>query len=71
MQRYVRRNKTDRTDTRALLEANRDDDICPVPVKSVEQQAIASLQEDCTELDRTMAHRSDRRGAAPITRLAL
>ena len=41
--RYVRRNKTDRTDTRALLEANRNDDIRPVPVKSVEQQAIASL----------------------------
>jgi transposase len=41
--RYVRRNKTDRTDTRALLEANRNEEIHPVPVKSVEQQAIASL----------------------------
>jgi transposase len=41
--RYVRRNKTDRTDTKALLEANRNEDIRPVPVKSVEQQAIASL----------------------------
>jgi transposase len=41
--RYVRRNKTDRTDTKALLEANRNDEIQPVPVKSVEQQAIASL----------------------------
>jgi transposase len=41
--RYVRRNKTDRTDTRALLEANRNEDIHPVPVKTVEQQAIASL----------------------------
>jgi transposase len=41
--RYVRRNKTDRTDTKALLEANRNDEILPVPVKSVEQQAIASL----------------------------
>ena len=41
--RYVRRNKTDRTDTKALLEANRNAEIRPVPVKSVEQQAIASL----------------------------
>jgi transposase len=41
--RYVRRNKTDRTDTKALLEAGRNEDIHAVPVKSVEHQAIASL----------------------------
>ena len=41
--RYVRRNKTDRTDTKGLLEANRNDEIHPVPVKTIEQQAIASL----------------------------
>jgi transposase len=41
--RYVRRNKTDRADAKALLEAARNDDIHPVPVKSLEQQAIASL----------------------------
>jgi transposase len=41
--RYVRRNKTDRTDTKALLEAHRNDEIHPVPVKSVDQQAVASL----------------------------
>jgi len=41
--RYVRRNKTDRTDTKGLLEANRNDEIRPVPVKTIEQQAIASL----------------------------
>jgi transposase len=41
--RYVRRNKTDRTDTKTLLEANRNDEIQPVPIKSVEQQGIASL----------------------------
>jgi transposase len=41
--RYVRRNKTDRTDAKALLEAIRNDDIHPVPVKTVEQQALASL----------------------------
>lgn len=37
---YVRRNKTDRTDTEALLEAARCSGIQPVPVKTVEQQTI-------------------------------
>jgi transposase len=41
--RYVRRNKTDRTDAKALLEANRNEEIRAVPVKSVDQQAVASL----------------------------
>jgi transposase len=41
--RYVRRNKTDRTDAKALLEADRNEDIHAVPVKTVEAQAIASL----------------------------
>lgn len=41
--RYVRRNKTDRTDAKALLEAHRNEEIHAVPVKSVDQQAIASL----------------------------
>src|SRR5213593_4916255 len=40
---YVFRNKTDRTDTRGLLEAFRNEDIHPVPVKSVSQQALAAL----------------------------
>jgi transposase len=41
--RYVRRNKTDRTDAKALLEAGRNEEIHPVPVKTVEHQAITSL----------------------------
>lgn len=41
--RYVRRNKTDRTDTKALLEAHHNEDIRAVPVKSIDQQAVASL----------------------------
>jgi transposase len=41
--RYVRRNKTDRTDAKALLEADRNEDIHAVPVKTVEAQAMASL----------------------------
>ena len=40
---YVRRSKTDRADASALLEAARNKEIRPVPVKSVSQQAIASL----------------------------
>src|SRR3990170_3122927 len=43
VRRYVRRNKTDRTDTKGMLEANRNEEIHPVPVKTIEQQAIASL----------------------------
>lgn len=41
--RYVRRDKTDRADAKALLEAYRNEEIHPVPVKSVDQQALAGL----------------------------
>jgi transposase len=40
---YVRRNKTNRSDATALLEAARASDIVPVRVKSVEQQALQGL----------------------------
>jgi transposase len=40
---YVRRNKTDRADAAALLEAHRAADIHPVPIKTIEQQAMQSL----------------------------
>jgi transposase len=40
---YVQRNKTDRTDAKGILEASRNEDIRPVPVKSVSQQVITSL----------------------------
>lgn len=40
---YVRRNKTDAADAAALLEASRCGDMHPVPVKSVEQQALQGL----------------------------
>jgi transposase len=40
---YVMRNKTDRADARALLEAYRNQDIHPVPVKTVEQQTLTSM----------------------------
>jgi transposase len=40
---YVSRNKTDRADAKAILEAYRNADIRPVPAKSVFQQTLASL----------------------------
>jgi transposase len=40
---YVRRNKTDAADAAALIEAARCQDIRPVPIKSVDQQAIQQL----------------------------
>lgn len=40
---YVMRNKTDRTDVDALLEAFRNEQIRPVPIKTVTQQVIATL----------------------------
>ena len=40
---YVRRDKTDRSDVTALLEAFRAADIHPVPVKSAAQQALQGL----------------------------
>jgi transposase len=41
--RYRKGNKTDRADAKALLEAFRNEEIRPVPVKTVDQQAVASL----------------------------
>jgi transposase len=41
--RYRDGNKTDRADAKAVLEASRNTDIDPVPVKSREQQAMAAL----------------------------
>jgi transposase len=43
VRRYVKRNKTDAADARALLEAARASDIKPVCVKSLEQQALQAL----------------------------
>ena len=40
---YVRRNKTDSADAKALLEAHRNEAIRPVPVKSIGQQTLAAL----------------------------
>jgi transposase len=40
---YVKRNKTDRTDAKGILEASRNEDIHPVPIKTVPQQVLTSL----------------------------
>src|SRR4030095_13927187 len=41
---YVRRNKTDRTDAEALLEARRCGSLHPVPVKSADEQALHDMR---------------------------
>lgn len=40
---YVTANKTDRSDAKGLLEAQRNEQIRPVPVKSIDQQALSAL----------------------------
>lgn len=40
---YVPRNKTDRADVKGLLEAYRNSDICPVPIKTMAQQQLTAL----------------------------
>jgi len=40
---YRKRNKTDRADAKALLEAYRDEEIHPVSIKSIYQQTLTSL----------------------------
>ena len=40
---YVRRNKTDAADADALIRAVRDPELKPVPVKSIDQQALQSV----------------------------
>ena len=40
---YVRRNKTDAADADALLRANRDPELLPIPTKQPAQQALQSL----------------------------
>lgn len=41
--RYRKGNKTDRNDAKAILEAHRNEDIRPVPPKSVDQQTVTAL----------------------------
>jgi transposase len=43
VRRYVPANKTDRSDAKGLLEAFRNRDIHPVPIKSVAQQSLMAL----------------------------
>jgi len=54
---YVRRNKTDRMDTEALLEAARCAGIQPVPVKTPEQQALQALHRMRMQWQRTRTAR--------------
>jgi hypothetical protein len=54
---YVRRNKTDRTDTEAMLEADRCASVQPVPVKTVDQQALQALHRVRTQWQATRTGR--------------
>jgi transposase len=54
---YVRRNKTDRTDTEAMLEANRCAGVQPVPVKTIDQQALQALPRVRTQWQATRTGR--------------
>jgi transposase len=54
---YVRRNKTDRTDTEGMLEAHRSAGITAVPVKSVDQQALQALHRVRTQWQATRTAR--------------
>ena len=54
---YVRRNKTDRTDTEGMLEAHRCAGIRPVPVKTCEQQALQALHRVRTQWQATRTNR--------------
>jgi transposase len=60
---YIRRNKTDRTDAKGILEASRNDDIRPVPVKTVDQQVLTSLHRlrSGWMLEHTVQRRSSQR----------
>lgn len=40
---YITRNKTDRTDAKGILEAHRNKDLHPVPIKTIDQQVVASI----------------------------
>lgn len=54
---YVRRNKTDRADAEAVLEASRCGGIEPVPVKTVEQQGLQALHRVRTQWQATRTAR--------------
>ena len=54
---YVRRNKTDRTDTEAMLEADRCGGLHPVPIKSADQQALQALHRVRTQWQATRTGR--------------
>ena len=58
---YVRRNKTDRTDAAALLEAVRSGEIPSVPVQRIEQQALVASHRVRAQWMTTRTRRTSRR----------
>ena len=59
---YVRRNKTDRADAEAILEAVRSGEMPSVPVKRVEQQALVAVTPRARAVDDD-ADRADQHAA--------
>ena len=57
VRKYVRRNKTDAADARALLESARANDMKPVHIKSVEQQGLQALHRTRSAWMRTRTQR--------------
>jgi transposase len=54
---YVLRNKTDRSDVKGLLEAHRNSEIRPVPIKNESQQQLTALHRVRTGWVRTRTAR--------------
>lgn len=54
---YVRRNKTDSADADALLRANQDTELKPVPMKCESQQALQGLHRIRSQYDKTRKQR--------------
>ncbi|HKI74135.1 MAG TPA: IS110 family transposase [Pseudomonadales bacterium] len=54
---YVRRNKTDSADADALLRANQDQELKPVPVKDEHRQALQGLHRIRSQYDKTRKQR--------------
>jgi len=65
---YVQRSKTDRTDVKGMLEAWRNSDIRPVPIKTESQQQLTSLHRGALDMDGG-AHHADELRAGSSSRV--
>jgi transposase len=54
---YRQRNKTDKSDTEALVEANKRDSIIPVPIRSIQEHQILQIHSLCEQWKKTKVQR--------------